>query len=223
MPRRHHFFSSNHYTPKADNLTTNSREETPSNNDNRKDRKKKWRNCQIDNGQEVSSTDDIIDDDFADRLVNVWKKTFGDAMILPVIGYPSNSGGIVTITHSINSIMSNNYLSINGVYTKSMLANNGFYSGEISNGHYLNLYKIIIPDIPGNHGELSTGQIYINSLKQNGLDISSVGCQWLGASLSKHDRGIITVHHQKIGLDPIEFTRKTISSLETVINVMTQK
>src|ERR1700722_17637855 len=72
------------------------------------------------------------------------EKAFPDAMLFPKIGLPSNNGFLL-LTHTDGS---GNLLKINGLSSKSPLSNNAFYSAECSNGQYLNLYTIMIPDIP---------------------------------------------------------------------------
>lgn len=159
----------------------------------------------------------VIDDCSAEKLLKVWKRAFCDAIILPVIGYPSNSGGVVTITHTMGDSV---LLNINGLASKSPLANNALYSAECIDGHYLNLYEIMIPDIPGKCGEESTAEIYVNALRDKGLNVAGVHFHWWGQHLVEGDRGIIAIHHQKIDMDPIEFARKTVKALRKVMKVI---
>jgi len=157
-----------------------------------------------------------IDDKYAEKLLKKWRKVFPDAIIFPCVGYPSKANGVVTITHT----MCNKDLKINGLPSKSPLANNALYSAECSKGKYLNLYEIMIPDIPGKCGEPSTAEIYVNALRDNCLDVNGVHFHWFGAHLVDGDRGIIAVHHTKIGMNPIEFTCRTLKALEKTMKVI---
>jgi hypothetical protein len=115
---------------------------------------------------------------------------FTDAAVLPVIGYPSHSGGVVTITHGMDHKMS-----INGLVSNSPLANNALYSVECTGGQFLNLYEAMIPDIPGKNGQPSTAQLYVNALRDNGLDVAGVHFHWFGASVVPGNTLVAAVHH----------------------------
>jgi hypothetical protein len=69
-------------------------------------------------------------------------------------------------------------LKINGLPSKSPLSNNGLFSTEVRNGKYINLYEMMIPDIPGKDGERSTSQIYIDKLYKYNLDVAGVHFHW---------------------------------------------
>jgi hypothetical protein len=158
-----------------------------------------------------------LTDNYAKTLETEWKRAFPDASILPVIGLPSYKGsGVVTITHTMGD---NNLLKINGLPSHSPLANNALYSSELSNGIYLNLYEIMIPDIPGTNGQPSSAERYVAALRDNGLNVAGVHFHWFGATLGGGDRGVIAIHHQGEGMNPIEFTRRTINALRTVMPV----
>lgn len=62
-------------------------------------------------------------------------------------------------------------MKINGQPSKLPLANNALYSVECSKNKFLNLYEIMIPDIPGNE---STAEIYVNALYNQGFDVVDV-------------------------------------------------
>src|SRR3982751_6209985 len=85
----------------------------------------------------------VVDDKLALKVQTLWQRAFSDAALLPVIGFPSNSGGVLTLTHTDGS---GHNMRINGLPSKSPLANNALYSAECSKGRYLNLYEIMIPD-----------------------------------------------------------------------------
>src|SRR5437660_456839 len=104
-----------------------------------------------------------LDDKIADKLAKLWAGAFPDAQVLPVIGYPSNADGVITITHGGGGMP---HMKINGVTSKSPLANNALYSAEVvssgnSENSYLNLYEIMLPDIPGREGKISTAELYV--------------------------------------------------------------
>lgn len=165
------------------------------------------------------SPSQVLTDDMARRIEQVWKEHFPDATILPVIGYPSNSGGVVTLTHSMGT---GHLLHINGLPSKSPLSNNALYSAEISNGRYLNLYEIMIPDIPGANGCPSTAQVYVNALYKLGLTPSGTHFHWYGASLGGPEKMIAAIHHQNIGMDPIEFARRTSAAIKIAMDAIQQ-
>lgn len=154
-----------------------------------------------------------FNDNDAKILENEWKKYFPDATVLPVIGYPSNSKGVITITHSMGD---GKLMRINGLISRSPLANNALFSSEISGGKYLNLYEIMIPDIPGVNGNPSSAERYVATLRDNGLDIAGVHFHWFGSTVVPNDKGVTAVHHQKIGMDPREFIRRTALAIKSV-------
>lgn len=152
------------------------------------------------------------------NVQNQWKSSFPDASLLPVIGLPSNAKGTMTLTHTLPMPY---MMTINGLTSHSPLVNNALYTAELSpdlNGklHWLNLYEVMLPDIPGVNGAPSTCQRYMQALASQGLDIDGVhfhwfGFQYPGASL------IAAIHHSAIDLNPEEFTKRTIAALQSVI------
>lgn len=159
----------------------------------------------------------LVDDKLADRLQRVWQKAFPDATILPVAGVPSQNGGVALLTHSMGD---GKLMKINGQSSKSPLANNALFSTEVSDGKYLNLYEIMIPDIPGRNGEPSTAEIYVNALRDIGLDVAGVHFHWMGSTVLPQDKGVTAVHHQKSGMHPIEFSIRTILSIEKAMKAI---
>lgn len=113
-----------------------------------------------------------------------------------------------------------NLLKINELSSKSLLSNNALFSSECSRGKFLNLYKIMLHDIPGKNGRASSAEIYVNALRDNGLDVTSVHFHWWGSSLGDKDRGVTAIHHQKIGMHPIDFTQRTIDALKTAMQAI---
>lgn len=167
-----------------------------------------------------------LNDNQAHQVEAVWKQAFSDAFLLPVIGLPSNSDGVLTLTHTDGS---GKVMKINGLPSRSPLANNALYSSECINGKYLNLYEIMIPDIPGDDGEDSTAEFYVKQLWQQGLHVAGVHFHWTGSSIfdsqnnNRVDRGVIAVHHQMSDMNPIEFSQKTIIALKTVMKLIDQR
>jgi hypothetical protein len=158
-----------------------------------------------------------ITDSEARAVEKLWQKYFPSALLLPVIGLPSNAQGVLTLTHQMNGSPP---MKINGLTSKSALANNALYSSEVSDGKYLNLYEIMVAAIPGKHGEPSTDQIYINLLEKYGLDTAGVHFHWTGGWVYPNDHGVTAIHHQNIGLTPEEFSRRTIKALLKVMKVI---
>ena len=158
-----------------------------------------------------------LDDNAAQQILAVWKQVFPDTTILP-----SNSSGVVTITHTLGQRMS-----INGLQSKSPLANNAWYSVEYVNGKFLNLYEIMIPGVPGVNGpgssassSLSSSELYVKTLAANGLNVAGVGVNWLGATMLPKDRSVTAVHHQSASMTPLEFSRATINAIETLLRYL---
>lgn len=171
---------------------------------------------------------DFIDDStccinnrYAEKILRIWQKEFPDAFILPVIGFPSNNNNKVAVFSHTDG--SGHNMTINGLPSKSPLANNALYSFECTRDKFLNLYEIMIPDIPGEEGERSTAQIYVNALAAEGLDVSGVHWHFFGGIMDANDRGAFAIHHQNIGLNPKEFTRATIRALRIVFEVINER
>ncbi len=162
----------------------------------------------------------LVDDNFALEVQGIWQAAFPDAALLPVIGYPSNSGGVGTLTHTMGTGM---LMSINGLTSKSPLANNALYSFECTDSRYLNLYEIMMPDIPGENGEDSTAEIYVKLLYSYGLSVAGVHFHWWGSSMVPGNTLVAAVHHQAIGMDPREFSRRTVQAIKEVMAIIVQR
>jgi hypothetical protein len=121
-------------------------------------------------GQATPQPCQNVTDVLAQQLVQLWAQAFPGAALLPVFGIPSLTNGTAVLTHTT----SKQKLSIDGLMSNSPLANNARYSTECINGHYLNLYEIMLPDIPGADGNVSTGEMYVNALGDNGLNVAGV-------------------------------------------------
>lgn len=122
------------------------------------------------NDQTTTQQQCVMNDQLARTVEQLWKDNFDEANLLPVVGVPSTGEGVMTLTHE----MGGPDMSINGQVSKSPLANYALYSAECSDNKYLNLYEVMIPDIPGKHGNFSTAEFYVNSLRDHGLDVAGV-------------------------------------------------
>lgn len=166
--------------------------------------------------KEICCCGPVMNDCLAKEIECIWKQSFCDAAILPVIGYPSCACGVMTLTHSLGKCFQK--LSINGLKTKSIIANNAFYSAEVSDCKWLNLYQISIPDVPGECGCKSSTEVYTEALVKLGISIVNVGSNWKGTC--PH---IVTVNSIAIGMEPKEFTKKQIAAVKAVLNYITPK
>ncbi len=157
-----------------------------------------------------------LSDEYAKYIESLWKKVFPDASLLPVIGFPSyKNSGVLTITHSMPDMPK---MSINGLISNSPLANNALFSSECKDGRYINLYEIMIPDVPGIRGNLSASEVYVNALRDNGLNVQGTHVHWFGSTVLPRDKGVTAVHHMTTSdMDPAEFTQRTIKALQTAM------
>lgn len=96
---------------------------------------------------------------------------------------------------------------INGVPCYNPLCANALLSGELRDGTWVNLYEIMLPDIADASTGVSTVQYYVNLLHDNGLDVAGFHFHWTGAP------GHLAIHHQKLNMDPEEFTQRTLAAL----------
>lgn len=157
-----------------------------------------------------------INDCRAKELLDKWQCSFPDAIILPKIGYPSHSCGVVTITHTLCL----KDVKLNGLKSKSPLTNAALYSAECSDDKYINLYEVGLPDIPGKCGEDSTVQYFIKKLAKCHIEPSAIHTHWLGTKVYTCDHGLIYVHIQEIGLHPHEFTHKVTKALKKTVELI---
>lgn len=148
------------------------------------------------------------------KLEKMWKKYFKNVSIL------IHTETVIVITHTdYHNVILNNSLT-------TPLSNYALYSTECSNGQYINLYEIMIPDIPGKLGELSTVEIYVKALGEEGLKINANHYHWNGAYLydkNRKDRGALTIHHTAMNMHPYDFSKKTIASLEKTMDAIQQR
>ena len=157
----------------------------------------------------------------AKKIEELWKKEFPDALILPTIGFPEVAGNcVMTLTHTLNTkCFCMDDLRVNGLRSKSILANNGFFTSEISKCQFLNIYQIQLPDIPGECGERSTVQYFIDKLTEYGIQVSASNYHLTGAG----QPFILAVNSYNVGMCPEEFTCKTIKALNKTIDLIKKR
>lgn len=156
----------------------------------------------------------VVDDNTAKKLLALWGKYYPG---VAAVTMPSTANGVFTMTHGMNMPL----MKVNGLKSKSPLANNALFSTEVSGDSYINFYEVMIPDIPGKCGEQSTAQIYINALHERGLDVAGVHFHWTGSKVYDNDHGSTAIHHQTTSdMDPYEFSKKTIKALMIVMKVI---
>lgn len=132
--------------------------------------------------------------------------------------------GVGLITHTMDA----NLMRINGLSSHSPLANNALYSFECAQGtmgerHLLNMYEVMIPDIPGVNGDVSTAEFYVKRLWDLGLHVAGVHFHWWGSTVFANDKGVTAVHHQNTDLSPEEFSRRTIQALQDVMALLEKR
>lgn len=151
-----------------------------------------------------------MNDCLAKKIECIWKQAFCDSTIIPQIGVPSCAKCVMTLTHTLGKCLPK--LKINGLCTLSPLANNGFYSAEVSCCKWINLYQIQLPNIPGECGCKSSGEVYTEALIKLGISVDSIGLGWVGSCPN------LTLFHSKaIDMDPCTFSQKQIAALKAVI------
>ena len=160
-----------------------------------------------------------LTDDVAKQVEALWKSVpeTKDASLLPVIGFPSNGNGVLTLTHTMQGMPR---MKINGLTSNSPLLNNALYSVECTENVWLNLYEIMIPDLPGNKGELSTVQLYVNKLAELGLNVNGTHYHFHGSSVIPGNTLVAAIHHSSISMDPFTFSAKTLEALNYVSNLI---
>lgn len=151
-----------------------------------------------------------------EQVIQLWKENFPG---FAVITMPSQDG-VLTLTHGMDMPL----LKINNFPSKSPLSNNGLFSTEVSKDRFLTLYEVMLPDIPGPYGERSTADIYVKAIEKAGMDTAGVHFHWWASSVFPgKDHGVTAVHHQAIGMNPVEFSQKTIQILQQVSQVIMQR
>lgn len=163
-----------------------------------------------------------ITDQRAREVQTIWQQAFPDATLLIP---PSVGAGVGLVTHTMGD---GRLLRINGLVSRSPLANNALYSFECAEGidcssHLLNLYEIMIPDIPGCPGEESTSEFYVRRLWELGLHVAGVHFHWWGSTVFQNDHLVAAVHHQQADMEPEEFSRRTIQALKEVMALLEKR
>lgn len=153
----------------------------------------------------------ILTDCLAQQLECLWKQTFCDALILPQIGFPSCGDGVMTLTHTLKNCCKQ-FPRINGLCTKSPLANNATYTVEITCCRWLNLYSIPLPNVAGTNGCKSSSEVYEEALIKLGISVDKSNLIWKGICPS-----ILLVSSKAIGMDPCDFTRRQIAAIKIVL------
>ncbi|AAV50984.1 hypothetical protein [Acanthamoeba castellanii mimivirus] len=153
----------------------------------------------------------LVDDCLAKKLECLWRQCFCDARLIPEFGVPCQSDGVAVITHTLGRGLCN--LKINGLKSQSILANNSFYSVEVSGCKWLNLYEIQLPDVPGKNGCKSSGEIYTEALVKLGISVEGDGYRWKGSQPY-----CLNIHSKAIGMHPIEFSKKQIAAIKAVLD-----
>ena len=164
-----------------------------------------------------------ITDDRAKTIEAMWKKDIPGALLT---GIPSKGNGVGTLTHevSIRNARADMRLHINGLPSNSILANNAFFTFEVSRGKYINLYEIMLPDIPGTNGEPSTIQYYTKLLSTHGiLAVAGDHFHWFGQSMLGVT-SVFAIHHQSTGnMSPEKFSEATIDALLKTLDLIEKR
>lgn len=153
-----------------------------------------------------------------DRLCKLsegeFKKFDSNATILPGIGLPSQNNGVCTIMHGMGAGAKN--LKINGLESKSPLANAALFSTECSGGKFINLYEMMLPEGQSSvAGEESNAERYTKELNARGMNVAGSHWHWWASSPY-----VAAIHHQNIGMNPVEFSRHTVAALSNYRNRM---
>jgi hypothetical protein len=148
-----------------------------------------------------------LDDATCGQILNVFQTLDPKAAIMPGIGLPSQNNGVCTITHVMPGMPD---LKINGLTSKSPLANNALFSAECADGKILNLYEMMLPDVASpTPGGLSSVEAYTRDLSAAGLNVAGTHFHWWGASPY-----VAAVHHQSASVDPVTFAERTVQALQ---------
>lgn len=162
-----------------------------------------------------------FDDAAAMGVVQLWRQLFTDAAPLPGLGLPSQNKGVLTITHTMAmpGMPVPLPMTINGLASRSPLANNALGSFELASGRWLNLYEIMLPEAPGANGAPSTVQRYVNALQRQGVEVAGNHYHWTGGAMM--GRFPLAIHSQSSGtLDPVQFTQAQIVALREALGLM---
>lgn len=161
----------------------------------------------------------VLDDNRAVGIINIWRQLFPDAAPLPGIGMPSQNKGVLTLTHTMAmpGMQKPAPMTINGLPSNSPLANNALGSHEVSNGRWLNLYEIMLPETPGSNGAPSTVQRYVDALNAQGVDVAGNHYHWSGGTMM--GRFPLAIHSQSSVLDPATFAQAHVNAIKRALNI----
>lgn len=158
-----------------------------------------------------------LSDQRAKEIQILWRHTFPDALILPIVGFPSKSRGVMVLSHSINTkYFHMDKMSINGLKSRSPLANNALFSTEVADGKFLNLYEVMLPDIPGKNGKKSTVQYYIDLLSSENISISASHYHWTGVGAPF----MLAIHSYSSDMNPECFVKKTSYAIRKTLDLI---
>jgi len=156
--------------------------------------------------------DQPLSDEVCRQCERVFKRLDPNATILPGIGLPSQNSGVCTITHTMGP--GSKKLKVNGLESSSPLSNNALFSTECTGGKTLNLYEMMLPDTPSNvPGDLSSAEKYAKELNDSGLSVAGSHWHWWGT-----DPFVAAIHHQNVGMHPVQFASKTVRALNNYKN-----
>jgi hypothetical protein len=150
-------------------------------------------------------------DSYARSVEAIWKQLPAGSL-LPGMGLPSQGNGVATYTHQMSSPLQP--MIINGLPSKSALANNALYTFEQIGNNWLNLYEVMLPDIPGHNGALSSNQQFIQMLSDQGIQVAGVHFHWFGTPATT------AIHIQDATMDPKTFSSKMVNVLQNFVNIM---
>lgn len=154
----------------------------------------------------------VMDDCLAREIECLWKKAFCDATIVPCLGQPSKTCGVLWLTHTLGKSLGKCPHTINGLPIRSPLVNNAQYTAEVSNCQWVNLYEIMLPDIPGKCGCKSSTEVYVEALVKLGISVEGDHYHWKG--MCPHS---FAIHSKALGMDPQTFTKKQIAAIKATI------
>ncbi|MHB1774187.1 MAG: hypothetical protein ACYCST_21160 [Acidimicrobiales bacterium] len=116
------------------------------------------------------------------------------------------------------------HILIDGLKTKSSLANGASFSVEKINGEYFNLHETIIPDIAGKEGKPSLVNIAKTIIENLGLSVNCISTKFRGASMFPGlDNGMCSIKHRGYKMKPRHFILKTIAALILISLVIKKK
>ena len=162
---------------------------------------------------------EALDNNTAIGVINIWRQLFLDAAPLPGIGMPSQNKGVLTLTHTMAMprMPKPSPMTINGLPSNSPLANNALGSHEVSNGRWLNLYEIMLPEIPGANGAPSSVQRYVDALSAQRVDVAGNHYHWTGGQMM--GRFPLAIHSQSSVLDPATFAQAHVNAIKHALGI----